>query len=65
MGDGHVEIFSDTNADGFLNPGFGVTGLTEAEISSVGYSDDTLEMPRDKFFAGIFLNDGYFKGNFE
>jgi hypothetical protein len=65
MGDGHVEVFADSNADGFLNPGFPVTGLTAAEISGVGYADDKLEMPRDKFFAGIFINDGYFKGNFE
>ncbi|QDV61021.1 DUF1559 family PulG-like putative transporter [Crateriforma conspicua] len=65
MGDGHVEVFVDTNADGFLNPGFPVTGLTDAEVSGVGYADDVLEMPRDKFFAGIFLDDGYFKGIFE
>ncbi|WP_261368042.1 DUF1559 domain-containing protein [Rhodopirellula halodulae] len=65
MGDGHVEVFADSNADGFLNPGFPVTGLTEADIAGVGYADDALEMPRDKFFAGIFINDGYFKGNFE
>jgi len=65
MGDGHVEIFNDTNNDGFLNPGFGVEGLTQAQISGVGYADDTLEMARDKFFAGVFINDGYFKGNFE
>ncbi|MEM9644034.1 MAG: DUF1559 domain-containing protein [Planctomycetota bacterium] len=65
MGDGHVEIFNDTNADGFLNPGFPVEGLTDAEVSSVGYADDIVEMPRDKFFGGIFLDDGYFKGAFE
>ncbi len=65
MADGGVRIFSDTNRDGFLNPGFGVTGLTDDEISAVGYADDTLEMPRDRFFAGIFINDMYFKGTFE
>jgi hypothetical protein len=31
----------------------------------VGYADDTLEMGRDQFFAGLFLNDMYFKGIFE
>ncbi|MCG8649274.1 MAG: DUF1559 domain-containing protein [Pirellulales bacterium] len=65
MGDGSVKVFVDQNADGFLNPGFGVTGLTAATIDAVGYADDTLEMPRDQFFAGIFLNDLYFKGVFE
>ena len=66
MADGSIRQFSDINADGFLNPGFGVTDLnTEVEISQVGYADDTLEMPRDRFFAGIFLNDLYFKGTFE
>ena len=65
MADGGVRIFNDTNRDGFLNPGFGVTGLTDNEISQVGYADDTLEMPRDRFFAGVFINDMYFKGTFE
>ncbi len=65
MGDGHVEVFNDTNADGFLNPGFPVEGLTDAQVSAVGYADDTAEMPVDKFFAGVFINDGFFKSNFE
>ncbi|QDT11458.1 DUF1559 domain-containing protein [Stieleria marina] len=65
MADGHVQVFNDANRDGFLNPGFGVNGLTDDEISAVGYADDTLEMPRDKFFAGVVLNDMYFKGKFE
>ena len=66
MADGGVRIFSDSNADGFLNPGFQVSGLTtDIEVSQVGYADDKLEMPRDRFFAGIFLDDAYFKGTFE
>ena len=65
MGDGSVKIFSDINGDGFLNPGFGVTGLADTEISNVGYADDILEMARDRFFAGLFINDMYFKGIFE
>ncbi|NND98917.1 MAG: DUF1559 domain-containing protein [Pirellulaceae bacterium] len=65
MADGGVRSFQDINGDGFLNPGFGVTGLTDDEVSSVGYADDTLEMQRDRFFGGIFLNDMYFKGKFE
>ncbi|MGB7342898.1 MAG: DUF1559 domain-containing protein [Pirellulaceae bacterium] len=65
MADGGVRVFTDINRDGFLNPGFGVTGLTDDEVSQVGYADDTLEMARDRFFAGIFINDMYFKGTFE
>ena len=65
MGDGSVKIFYDENADGFLNPGFAVSGLTKTTVDSVGYADDTLEMARDQFFAGLFLNDMYFKGIFE
>ncbi|MCO8121819.1 DUF1559 domain-containing protein [Stieleria sp. TO1_6] len=65
MGDGSVKVFYDLNADGFLNPGFDVNGLTDAEVSAVGYSDATVEMSKDQFFAGLFLNDSYFKGVFE
>jgi prepilin-type N-terminal cleavage/methylation domain-containing protein/prepilin-type processing-associated H-X9-DG protein len=65
MGDGSVKIFYDQNADFFLNPGFGVNGLTDANVDAVGYADDTLEMSKDQFFAGLFLNDLYFKGIFE
>jgi prepilin-type N-terminal cleavage/methylation domain-containing protein/prepilin-type processing-associated H-X9-DG protein len=65
MGDGSVKVFYDTNADGFLNPGFPVNGLTAATVDSVGYADEIVEMARDQFFAGLFLNDAYFKGVFE
>ncbi|SMP39835.1 prepilin-type N-terminal cleavage/methylation domain-containing protein/prepilin-type processing-associated H-X9-DG domain-containing protein [Neorhodopirellula lusitana] len=65
MADGSVKVFYDQNSDGFLNPGFGVTGLTADTVPNVGYADNTLEMGRQDFFGGIFLNDQYFKGNFE
>ena len=65
MGDGGVRIFADLNGDGYLNPGFGVTGLDDAQVLGVGYADDVLEMARDRFFAGLFINDMYFKGSFE
>ena len=65
MADGSVKVFYDTNADGFLNPGFGVNGLTATTVDAVGYADDTVEMSRDQFFAGLFLSDAYFKGIFE
>ena len=65
MADGSVKVFYDLNADGFLNPGFPVEGLDDTTVSSVGYSDNVVEMAKDQFFSGIFLNDGYFKGTFE
>jgi prepilin-type N-terminal cleavage/methylation domain-containing protein/prepilin-type processing-associated H-X9-DG protein len=65
MGDGSVKVFYDQNGDGFLNPGFDVSGLTATNVDSVGYADNILEMGRDQFFAGLFLNDMYFKGIFE
>ena len=65
MADGSVKIFYDNNSDGFLNPGFAVTGLTATTVDAVGYADSTLEMARDDFFAGIFIDDTYFKGIFE
>lgn len=66
MADGGVRTFYDLNSDGYLNPGFPVpSDLTEQEITQVGYSDGTLEMPKDSFFSGVFLSEGYFKGAFE
>ncbi len=63
MGDGSVKVFYDNNADGFLNPGFPVSAA--ADPAAVGYSDSTVEMARDQFFGGMFINDQYFKGAFE
>ncbi len=74
MGDGSVKIFYDLNSDGYLNPGFPVgklqdgsddAPLTDDEIVDVGYADSTTEMPRDKFYGGIFWSDTFFKGAFE
>lgn len=65
MADGSVKVAYDQNADGFLNPGFPVDGLTSLTVDSVGYADATVEMPRDQFFNGLFINDTYFKGIFE
>lgn len=66
MADGGVRAFFDLNSDGYLNPGFPVpAGLTEDEIVQVGYADNQLEMPKDRFFSGVFLQEGFFKGAFE
>ena len=63
MADGSVKIFYDTNADGYLNPGFAVSD--QADPSRSGYVGSTVEMRNDQFFGGIFLNDAFFKGTFE
>ena len=66
MADGSVKSFQDLNGDGFLNPGFDIAdGLTDLEVSGVGYADDRQEMATDQFFGGIFIDDAYFKGAFE
>jgi prepilin-type N-terminal cleavage/methylation domain-containing protein/prepilin-type processing-associated H-X9-DG protein len=67
MADGSVKVFYDSNGDGFLNPGFQVptTGLSEADYLAIGYRDGNVEMAKDQFFGGLFLDDTYFKGVFE
>lgn len=66
MGDGSVKVFYDRNADGFFNPGFGVpTNLTEADYLAIGYRDGVVELPKDEFFGGLFIDDTFFKGVFE
>lgn len=66
MADGSVKVFSDRNGDGFLNPGFSVDeNLSESTYLQIGYTDSEVEMSKDEFFAGIFLDDSVFKGTFE
>ncbi len=66
MADGSVKIFYDRNGDNFLNPGFQVSpGLTETDYLRIGYRDGIVEMEKDQFFGGLFLDDSYFKGKFE
>jgi len=55
MADGSVKEFADANGDGFLNPGFAVTGITAAEQATIGYSDGTLEIQPGEMFNGVFL----------
>ena len=66
MGDGSVRVFYDTNNDGFLNPGFPVpNNLTDTDYLAIGYTDSTVEMSKDEFFGGSFLDESVFKGVFE
>jgi prepilin-type N-terminal cleavage/methylation domain-containing protein/prepilin-type processing-associated H-X9-DG protein len=55
MADGAVKTFTDANGDGFLNPGFPVTGITPTEVDSIGYSDEVEELPRGEMFNGVML----------
>lgn len=66
MADGSVKVFYDVNGDGFLNPGFPVeNNLSEEQYLGIGYRDGVVEMQKDQFFGGVFLDDTYFKGIFE
>ncbi len=64
MADGSVKSFTDNNGDGFLNPGFAVTGITAAEQATIGYSNGDLEIQPGEMFNGVFLNRQT-KGKFE
>jgi prepilin-type N-terminal cleavage/methylation domain-containing protein/prepilin-type processing-associated H-X9-DG protein len=66
MADGSVRVFYDRNGDGFLNPGFQVDpNLTDVDYLRIGYRDGTIEMSKDEFFGGLFLDESMFKGVFE
>ncbi|QDU30527.1 hypothetical protein ETAA8_56720 [Anatilimnocola aggregata] len=64
MVDGSVKSFQDNNGDGFLNPGFAVSGITAATQASIGYSNGDLEIQPGEMFNGVFLNR-LTKGKFE
>jgi len=59
--DGSVKSFTDTNGDGFFNPGFRidaamVTPLNKAQVAAeVGYTDSQVELPATEIFSGIML----------
>lgn len=66
MADGSVRVFYDSSGDGFLNPGFAIPStLTESELLAVGYNSPAVELPKDSFFGGMFIDDSVFKGKFE
>ena len=66
MADGSVKGFSDLNGDGYLNPGFPVaTGLSDDDYLGIGYTDGLRELSADQMFNGVFLDETYFKGQFE
>jgi prepilin-type processing-associated H-X9-DG protein len=64
MADGSVSEFVDINKDKYLNPGFPVKN-TLTDYSTMGYTDDTVELDPARIFSGIFLQDTKKLGNFE
>ena len=66
MADGSVKSLQDINGDGFINPGFPVTGSISDLKVSVGYTDGIVEINSFDVFVGVFLNAGIVdKGSFE
>lgn len=57
MADGSVKVFNDLNGDGFLDPGFQIPALTDAQYATIGYreSSKTPELPKTEIFNGVFL----------
>jgi prepilin-type N-terminal cleavage/methylation domain-containing protein/prepilin-type processing-associated H-X9-DG protein len=50
--DGSIRTFKDLNGDGFLNPGFDVTGSAGPQT---GYLDSTVELDPALIFSGVFI----------
>ena len=61
MADGSVKEIADLNGDRYLNPGFPVTGATPTEVAGLGYADDTVDLPPQECFSGLFINPDMFK----
>ncbi len=56
MADGCVKTFSDTNGDGFLNPGFPIRSThSDGEYQSLGYRPGPTELEPAEIFSGLFL----------
>ncbi len=53
MADGSIVTFADQNGDGYLNPGFVITGTLDSE--GVGYTSNTVEIASSQIFSGVFL----------
>jgi prepilin-type processing-associated H-X9-DG protein len=64
MADGSVAEFIDINKDKYLNPGFPVkSGL--ADYSTMGYTEDIVELEPARMFNGVFLYSFPKLANFE
>ena len=64
--DGSIKSFNDENGDGYLNPGFQVSGAaTSAELAKIGYTNKDVELPEAQIFSGVFLQGNSNKGNLD
>lgn len=61
MADGSVVEFNDLNADRYLNPGFPCAPATPGDVAGLGYADDTVDLPPQQCFSGLFINPDMFK----
>jgi prepilin-type processing-associated H-X9-DG protein len=65
MADGSVQVLTDANGDGLLNPGFPVaphsrrTGSNNkaAPQPELGYQDAVEDLPRQRVFSGLSINN--------
>jgi len=63
MADGSVKELTDLNGDGYFNPGFPVTGGSQA---TDGYADNVCEINAFEVFTGVILNSAMItKTNYE
>ena len=55
MADGSVQVFSDANSDGYLNPGFIVKNEDGTNVPNAGFQDNAAELPPARMFNGVLL----------
>jgi prepilin-type N-terminal cleavage/methylation domain-containing protein/prepilin-type processing-associated H-X9-DG protein len=64
--DGSIRTFTDLNRDGYLNPGFNIDkAASSAALDAVGYRDNTVELPPEQIFSGVFVEKQVFKGKLD
>ena len=66
--DGSVRSFFDANNDGFINPGFdvsGATGTDEERAATIGYLSSEVEVSSFDWYTGVFLNGSALEKGFE
>lgn len=62
FGDGSVKSFTDTNKDGYLNPGFTKTTWNPTDD---GYGSNGVELPANQIFSGVFIEKQIVKDNLD
>ncbi len=62
--DGSVRSYSDTNGDGFINPGFGVDPSI-ATVEETGYTSPEVEVSAFEWYTGTFIQGSFLRKKFE